>query len=320
MAKLLLGDKHKDHSPRLLNLLWTVEAGLIGLLVRFGRLFSPDTASRFGARLARRFGPGMDKTRIIRRNLRLAFPDKPDSELDALVAGIWGNLGAILAEYPHLGRICDTQADARLEYVIADSLDIFRNPSKPAVFVSAHLANWELAAGAIVHKGVPLTAVYTQLQNPALDRMLLEARQALGCGLVEREGAARALMRCLKNGESVGLIVDQRVDVGEPVAFFGHDMQTSITPAQLALRFDCELIPVQVQRLEGARFRVIFHDTISVPEGPQGNDEKIREMTRQINALFESWIREHPAQWMCTKRRWPKHLVKPDYQGKPPVD
>lgn len=317
MAKLLFGDKRKAYSQRRLNLLWTIEAGLLGLLVRIGRCLSPDTASRIGARLGRRFGPRMDKTRLIRRNLRLAFADKSEAELDRLVSDIWANLGSILAEYPHLGTICHSEAAQRLEFVIPGNLEVFKNPAKPAVFVSAHLANWELAAGAIVHQGVPLSVVYTRLQNPGLDRMLYQARQALGCGLVERDGAARQLIRCLKQGTSVGLIVDQRVDGGEPVPFFGHNMLTSITPAQLALRFDCELIPVQIQRLAGARFRVIFHPSVSADDQTAPDDRKILQMTARINDLFESWIRERPQEWMCTKRRWPKHLVKPDWMGKP---
>jgi KDO2-lipid IV(A) lauroyltransferase len=315
LAKLLLGNKHKQHSPRLLKLLWALESGLIGLLVRLGRLLPPDTASRLGASLARRLGPHLDKTRLITRNLRVAFPDKTPAELDRLVADIWANLGSILAEYPHLGTICHIQADQRLEYVIAEDIQVFSNPDKPAVFVSAHLGNWELAAGAIAYRGVPLSVVYTRLQNPGLDRMLYRARQALGCDLVERGGAGRQLIRCLKEGTSVGLIVDQRVDGGEPVPFFGHDMLTSITPAQLALRFDCELIPVQIQRLEGAHFRVIFHSPVKADDPTASGEQKVLQMTRKINALFEDWIRERPHQWMCTKRRWPKLLTKPDWQG-----
>jgi len=317
LAKLLLGNKHKQHSPQLLKLLWAMESGLIGLLVRLGRLLPPDTASRLGASLARRLGPRLDKTRLITRNLRVAFPDKTPDELDRLVRDIWANLGSIVAEYPHLGTICHTQADRRLDYVIAGDIQVFANPDKPAVFVSAHLGNWELAAGAIAHHGVPLSVVYTRLQNPGLDRMLYRAREALGCGLVERGGAGRQLVRCLKEGTSVGLIVDQRVDGGAPVPFFGHDMLTSITPAQLALRFDCELIPVQIQRLGGARFRVIFHSPVTADDRAAPDEQKILQMTGKINALFEAWIRERPQEWMCTKRRWPKQLMKPDWQGKP---
>jgi len=318
LAKLILGDKHKAHSPRLLKLLWSLEAGLIGLLIRFGRLFSPDTASRVGARLGRRIGPRLDKTRLIRRNLRLAFPEKSEQELDTLVRDVWSNLGRILAEYPHLATICKTDAERRLEYVIAEEVETFRNPHKPTVFVTAHLANWEISAGAIAHRGIPLNVVYTRLQNPGLDRMLYRAREELGCGLLERDGAARQLMRSLKQGTSVGLLVDQRVDGGAPIAFFGHDMLTSTTPAQLAVRFDCQLVPVQIQRIEDARFRVIFHPPVSVGTDLP-DDRKVLEMTARINALFEDWIRERPQEWMCTKRRWPKHLMKPRWQ-KPPAE
>jgi KDO2-lipid IV(A) lauroyltransferase len=318
LAKLFFGDKRKDHSPRLLGLFWAVEAGLIGLLVRFGRLLPPDSASRLGARVARRIGPRLDKTRLILRNLRLAFPDKSPAELERLSGDIWANLGSILAEYPHLGAICDTQAEQRLEYVIDDTIQVFRHPERPAVFVSAHLGNWELAAGAIAHRGVPLSVIYTRLQNPRLDRMLYRARRALGCGLIERDSAARQLVRCLKGGTSIGLIVDQRVDGGAPVPLFGHDMLTSTTPAQLALRFDCELIPVQIQRLQGARFRVRFHAPVTADDPAAADEQKALQMTRKVSALFETWIRERPQEWMCTKRRWPKHLMKPDWQGKGP--
>ena len=120
MAKLILGDKHKTHSPRLLRLLWALEAGIVGLLGAIGRLLPADTASRIAARLARRIGPRLDKTRLIRRNLKLAFPEKTPAELDQLVRGIWGKLGSIVSEYPHLPTICGSQADQRLEIVMPD--------------------------------------------------------------------------------------------------------------------------------------------------------------------------------------------------------
>jgi Kdo2-lipid IVA lauroyltransferase/acyltransferase len=315
LAKLLLGDKHKAHSLGLLRLLWVLEAWLVGLLGTISRLLAPDTASRLAARLARRIGPRMDKTRIIRRNLKVAFPEKSPEQIDGLVEGIWGTLGAIVAEYPHLPTICGTQADQRLEIVMQDKLPVFELSGKPAVFVTAHLGNWEIGAATIAHLGVPLTVVYTALQNPRMDRLLRNAREALGYRMVERSSAARELVRRLKAGTSVGLLVDQRVDSGEPVPFFGADMLTSVTPAQLALRFNCDLIPVQIQRLEGARFRVTFHRAVKADDTTLEPSAQVMQMTRKINALFESWIRERPQEWTCTKRRWAKHLTKPDWRG-----
>jgi KDO2-lipid IV(A) lauroyltransferase len=316
LAKLLFGDKHKQHSPGLLKLLWALEAGLVRLMNAISRLLPADTASGIGARLARRIGPRLDKTRLIRRNLKVAFPEKNEAQIDAVVSGIWGTLGSIVAEYPHLPVICGREADQRLEIVMQDQLDVFEGGTKPAVFVTAHLGNWEIGAATIAHLGVPLSVVYTALQNPYLDRLLYNARAALGYGLIERDGAARELLRCLKHGTSVGLLVDQRVDSGEMVPFFGFDMMTSLTPAQLAVRFGCDLIPVQVQRREGARFRVIFHRPLTVDEPDLDPSVRALKMTARLNVMFEDWIRERPAEWMCTKRRWPKHVVKPDWQDK----
>jgi KDO2-lipid IV(A) lauroyltransferase len=279
---------------------------------------SPDTASRLGARLARHLGPRLDKTRLIRRNLKIAFPELTANEADELVKNIWANLGSIVAEYPHLRTICDTHADDRLEIVMQEPLEVFKLNGKPAVFVTAHLGNWEISAATIAHLGVPLTVVYTALQNPHMDRLLAEARDTLGFRTVERASAARELLLRLKHGTSVGLLVDQRVDSGEPTPFFGKDMLTSITPAQLALRFKCDLIPVQVQRLEGARFRVIFHKPVTADDTDADTTEQARQITRKINELFENWIRERPHEWMCTKRRWPKDPNRghPDDWGK----
>ena len=312
MAKLFLINSLRERanrSPRLLRLLWAIEGGLIGALAAVSGRLSPDRASAAGRRLIGAIGPRLAKTRVFRRNLQIAFPEKSAAEVDGLVREIWGTMGAILAEYPHLETICRSEAAQRLEIIRKGDSQVFRDGHRPAIFVSAHLANWEIAAGAVVFIGVPLTGIYTPMQNPRVDRMLYGARLALGCGMVKREGAVRQLMKALRNGVSVGLLVDQRVDSGEPVAFFGHDMKTSLTPAHLALRFDCELIPVQVQRREGARYRVIFHEPVQADDPSADEHEKMLQMTRKINALFESWIRERPREWICSKRRWPKDLA-----------
>ena len=311
VAKLFLANslrKQADQSSVLLKLLWGLEAGVVGAFAGLSRSLSPDRASAIGSWMMRMLGPRLDKTRLIRRNLELAFPEKSAPDIEALVRGVWENLGAVLAEYPHLGKICHDEAASRLEIIRKGDARVFREDGAPAIFVTAHLANWEIAAGAVVWQGIPLTGIYTPVQNPHIDRMLYRSREALRCGMVTREGAVRKLVKELRRGVSAGLIVDQRVEGGEPVAFFGRDMQTATTPAQLALRFNAELIPVQVQRREGARFRVIFHEPILADDPALDEREKLLQMTRKISELFETWIRERPHEWLCSKRRWQKDL------------
>ena len=88
--------------------------------------------------------------------------------------------------------------------------------------------------------------------------------------------------------------------------FFGLNMNTSTTPARLALRYRCDLIPVHVRRIDNARFQVIFEPPVMPATGITDEHEKILDMTRQVNALIEVWIREQPQEWLCSKRRWAK--------------
>jgi KDO2-lipid IV(A) lauroyltransferase len=223
-----------------------------------------------------------------------------------LIRESWGNVGAVLAEFPHLPDLARPDSTGRLEIIIHGDSLVFQNKGKPAIFVAAHLANWEVPAAGIKRLGITVSGLYTPLQNPWLNRMLYRMRARIGCGLLPRDGGIRALVAELNQGHSVGLLVDQRVDSGEPVAFFGIDMNTTTTPARLALRYDCDLIPVQVERLRGFRFRVTFHEPVTASEGIPDNHRKILDMTLKINKLFEEWITSAPQDWLCSKRRWPK--------------
>ncbi len=260
----------------------------------------------------RALGPRLRRTRRIKTNLALAFPNRSEQEIDQLVREVWGNFGRVLAEYPHLRAICGGGSKPRVDVATRWDIEAWRRAGKPAIFVSAHLGHPELAGCAIVALGIPLTVVYSAQKNPLIDRMVQRKRRATGCEFVAKEAATRPLLRDLESGRSIGLFTDQRVDEGEPLSFFGRDALTTVSPARLALKFDCELVPVRVERLDGARYRVTFHEPVRPEDMASGGHEKALSMMRQINHLFESWIRERPQQWYCIKRRWSKSL-RPTY-------
>jgi KDO2-lipid IV(A) lauroyltransferase len=312
LARLIFGaslGKYIERSPALRNMLWALEAGLLHLFWWASARLSPARASATGGWLARALGPHLDKTRQLKMNLRVAFPEKSDVEIDTLVRDIWGNLGAVLAEYPHLREICTGAGEDRLETLVAGDIEALHEGGKPAIFVSAHLANWEVCPAAGVRLGIPLTVLYTPMRNPRLDQMLLRSRQELGYGLLSRDADMREIVHHLSQRRSLGLIIDQRVDSGELVPFFGVNKATTLIPARLALRFGCQLVPVRVERLSGARFRVTFYDAVRPADGDASGREKAIDMMRKVNAHFEAWIREHPEQWLCSKRRWPKDIT-----------
>lgn len=294
----------REHAT-LRHVLWRVDYALVWSLQKLLQALPVDLSSRTGHRLGRWIGALMKrKSSIYRENFAIAFPDKTAQELDALVASAWGQAGRILAEYAHLPTLL--REPQRLQTTICEEAVTFADPTRPAVFVSAHLCNWEVIGCAMGKLGIPSATLYSPPTNPLLDRLLLESRGAMDCKLIPRDNSARLLMRSLKEGRSVSMVMDRRVDDGKPVSFFGEEKLSTIVPAKLALKFDCDLIPVHAERLKDASFKVIFHPPIRPRLNGQDENAQAIDMIEQVHVLFEQWITKTPQDWFCSKRLWPR--------------
>ncbi len=304
--------------PRLQRVLWVLEAAVISGLRQLLRLLGPDRSVRTVRAVMSRIGPRFPKSQNIRDNLAVMFPERSPEERAALERKIWGEWGAAFADFSNFERIC---ADpGRVEIVQRVPIPTLSGRTHPTVFVSTHLVNPDLTVWATSQLGCRVTALYTPLSNPIVDRMIHHNRSA-NTNLVDRAGGMRALLRELGNGGAVGLVVDNRYDEGEMVPFFGVATPTVTTPARLALRFECDLVPVRVERLgDGAHFRVTFYEPVEPRDPNQDRAEQAFDMTRQLNALFERWIRERPEQWVVAKRRWPRGApTGPRAEPRPPA-
>jgi Kdo2-lipid IVA lauroyltransferase/acyltransferase len=311
MARILIGKNRTlrrmtEQWTWLRSFFWRLEAWMFAGFLKICGAMDPVRASNFGRRLMTWIGPRQAKHKHVRRNLSLAFPQKSQAEIERLSAAVWGNMGAIFAEYGQLEEICRE----RLDVIVDPSIRTFQDPANhQAVFVSAHFGNWELLAAAISQQNVPITAVFTPLQNPYLDGILARQRQYLGCHLLPRDESMRPLIRELAQGRSIGLVMDQRVDSGRPVPLFGIDKLTTLIPARLALRHGAELVACCCERQDNGRFRITFFAPV-VADDPEADEiSRALSMSRKINAAFEDWIRKRPADWFCTKRRWAKNAV-----------
>jgi KDO2-lipid IV(A) lauroyltransferase len=288
--------------------LWRLDFALVWVIVNLSKRLPIDLSSRFGQRVGSWIGPRLkNKTVIYRENMAIAFPELNDAELDQLVSKAWGRAGRILTEYSHLTTILrDPQ---RLLIDIREPIETYGNPSRPCVIVTAHQSNWEVVCIAMAKMGIPNASLYSPPTNPMLDKMLAESRRALNCELLPRDNSTRLLIRALKSGRTAAMVMDRRVDEGKSIQFFGHAKMSTIMPAKLALKFNCDLVPAQVERLQDARYRVTFHPPVRA--GNPGADETAQaiDMTQEVHNQFESWIRQQPEDWFCSKRLWPKGKI-----------
>ncbi len=278
-----------------------VEAGVVAALWRTAAALGPERAGALVGALFARAGPYSPKHRMVLTNLRVVRPTAEPPDLERLARACWRQFGRVVGEYPHLARLAEEPG--RIELV--DRFGLARVAGgKPAIFVSAHLANWELPAAVLARAGVPLTVVHAPRANPRIQALLERQRAALGCAFLPKDGGPHALVRALRAGRSLGLLVDQRHDEADAVTFFGRPAPVALAPALLAARFAVPFVPVRVERLEGARFRLTFEPPIE-PRAVGEPRRIARDMMQRLYALFEAWIAERPEQWLCIKRRWP---------------
>lgn len=269
------------------------------LLLGFFRLLPLDTASGLGAlmgRGARFLLRGKDRTARI--NLALVFPEKSAAERDRIRRGMWAHLGRVLAEYSHLagGKLMN-----RMEFEGVENI-----PGKPALYISGHFGQWELFAAFARAHDVKLTLIYRHLNNPYADRVLawLRLRHAGALVAKGRRGSVN-LLRALKNKDSLAMLVDQKMNEGVDVPFFGIPAKTATAVAELSFRYGLPVMPARLVRTKGAHFRATLFPEITVPRS--GDDAAdARALLLAINGLLEGWIREHPEQWFWVHRRFPR--------------
>lgn len=274
-----------------------------GVLVVYGlfRALPIDWASAAGGWIGRNLGPHLGLSRRARRNLALVMPELTPADVDRIVADMWDNLGRFAGEMPHIARL--DPDGGRVEVVGLEHVRSAATEPEGCIFFSGHLANWELLPILARHHGIELESVYRAANNPWIDRMI----QNIRVGALHPKGAqgARRAVAGLRAARPLALLVDQKMNDGIAVPFFGRPAMTATALVDLARKFKIPAYPARIERLDGVRFRITVLPPIRFEAGPDRHADLEAGMTK-VNALLEEWIRARPAQWLWLHRRWPE--------------
>lgn len=288
------------------DLIWRLESVGFAGFVSLMRMLGVERASALGGWLLRTLGPRTGTHRTVTRNLRIAFPDMPAAEREALALEQWEQTGRAFAETAVMDILV---RQGRIEVVGLERLHAIRDSGRPAVFVGGHFANIETLAATITGAGLPCQITYRAANNPYVDAQIIAARARYGVRLFAPKGGdgARELLAGMARGESVALMNDQKFSEGPEVTFFGQPVNAAPGPSRLALRFGAALQPMSVVRLPGVRFRVTLYDPIELtPSGDRQAD--IHRGVQAITRFIEDRVREAPVDWFWVHKRWPDRV------------
>lgn len=284
------------------DLSWRIEAFGYDLLRAVLRLLPVDGASAFGGWLLGLIGPRTAYQSVAMTNLGFVFPDKGEGEKQAILKGVWNNVGRTFAEFVIMDRI--SPSTGRVEIVGGDRLEAIKAAGKPVIFVSGHFANWEVMMVALFSAGIEAHVAYRPTNNPYVNDRIVKGRAGYGIKLLSPKGkGGRDLMLSLRRGTSLAILIDQKDSQGLEVPFFGRPAPTMAGAARMALHYGLEVQPLAIERLDGARFRMTVGEPLTL-EKTGDNAADIEAGTRRINDFLEARIRAKPEDWFFVHRRW----------------
>jgi KDO2-lipid IV(A) lauroyltransferase len=304
-----LGEKRWDaefslpepRSNRPMTLGKKIEAALFLGLLRILRQFPIEKASAGLGRTMRVVGPMLRP--INKRgaaNLKLIYPEMTAIERKAILRDTWENLGRTAAEYAHFDKLAD-----RVTLERGEIIEDVAGDGRQAIFVSGHFANWEAMGATMRRAGVRFAMVYRPPNNRRVDQHLIGLRGEHISRLQFPKGkrGGRGLLNALKQGYSLSMLVDQKLNDGIEVPLLGYPAMTPPAAARLARKLQLPLVPMQITRRPGARFVVTVHDPI------KPGDRSVEDITAEINGILGDFILARPEQWLWFHRRWPKELT-----------
>ena len=264
---------------------------LIGL--KFSRIISSQLFSFLG--------PFFRSKKIIEKNISFAFPTADKKLNKSIINKMWKSYGKIFSEYVFIKNFRKIKSENFLEIRGEEILEKIKLSNKPVIFISGHFDNFELMAMHIEKSGIDLAAIYRPLNNYFLNPLMENIRKKYICFKQIKKGVSgtKEILKHFKSGSSVALMIDQRVSEGIKSSLFGNKAFTTTIPAQFVKKFNCQIVPIYIERKNDESFMLEIMDPLDF-----NNEQTIENITLKLNQLLEKMILRNPNQWIWSHNRW----------------
>ena len=282
------------------KIVYFIEFILIKVLFIFFKIIGYKYSSNLGFLIGKIIGPIFRSKKLIIKNLQKANLQKQNN-LEKIASDVLGNYGRIFAEYVHLKNFRNDKLKKYISIEGLEHLNNLKKTKKRAVFISGHFNNFELMAMQIEKAGIELATIYRPLNNFLLNKTMEQIRTENICKNQIKKGRAgsREIIKNIIKGKSIAIMIDQRVREGIKIDFFNNQATTTTIPAQLIKKYNCELVPVYIERRKNNYFKMFVSKPIKIDK-----NKSVLEITKFLNNLLERMIVRNIDQWIWTHNRW----------------
>lgn len=246
--------------------------------------------------------------RLILSNLRFIHTDWTPDQIQELARLVFHHLGITFLETFQMATFSREDILARVRMIGEEHVLNALRENKGLIVITAHLGNWEMALQfASCYSQLPVVTVARKMHFASIERWLTHFRTRFGARIITKEGALRDMMKVLRQGEILTLMIDQgRASDGVDVSFFGRKATATRGAALVAMRCQSPVIMVSCFRAPDGELVLNFYPPLDIQR--TGDPRADVQMNTQIMSdAVEKAIREHPEQWCWNQRKWKKH-------------
>ncbi|WP_296823238.1 lysophospholipid acyltransferase family protein [Sulfurovum sp.] len=241
------------------------------------------------------------------QNLRNAYPEKSMEEIQTLSKDVYTELSKTVTEIllMFVDRFDIDTAVVNKEEVIKKLETLCQNSPKGIIAMTAHFSNWELLAHFLAKHGLPMLVIGREGNNKLIEEKITTPfRQKYGNDSAYKDNAMLTMVKRLKKGGNVGILIDQKSGHlnSVKVDFFGKKAETTTSIATLKEKLDPLVIPFFIARVENGKYKIIIKEPVEY--SGNGDEDKLKKMTEQYNRVMENVIRKYPEQWFWLHNRW----------------
>jgi len=295
---------------------------LIRAIIGFFRILPRRTALGIGALVGRIAAiVAVRERRLARTHLAVAFgKEKPPEEIDRIARDMFRNLALNFVDTVRVGDMTPGELE---DICVPHDMERLRRAldgGGGAIGLTSHTGCWELLGAYLTAVGVPLSVIARRLYDSRLERLLIESRERSGIENITRGQDTREVLRALKRGRLLGILIDQDyVNVkGVFVDFFGKPASTAVAPAVLSLKYGVPVVPVLTYRDDRHRHHVCIGEPLTI-QSTGDTEADIEAMTAVYSRAIEAFVREHPEQWVWFHERWRTKPGPAKHDGSPVV-
>ena len=265
------------------------------------KILGPTLSSKISGKIFEFIGPFFRSKKIIHSNIKKAIPKIDAEDLKVITRMMWNNYGRVFAEYMFIKEFRYGKLSKNIQIEGQSILEEIKKSNKQVLFVSGHFGNFELMAMHLEKSGIKLSAIYRPLNNIFLNIIMEKIRKKYICRYQIKKGIGglKKLISLKKNNFSTALMIDQRVSEGILSNFFNQSALTTTIPGQLIKRFNIDVVPVYIERINGLKFKLTINKPINFT-----TDNSIKNITDKLNEILEKMILKRPEHWIWSHNRW----------------